>query len=232
MELYIDDLKRIRIEREKIRAEIFFSSIIQKDMIPNSFPIFPDKLDEFDIHAIYNPAQSIGGDLYDCFLIDNDHLAIIIGDVTGKGIPASLLMIKVMILIKDQLLIGLSPSKALNITNERVAVNNELQMFVTSWVGILKISSGKLTYVNAGHDSPFISHNYSDYIVLDEKHSIVIGLNENVEYLQHEAIMSEHDRLYLYTDGIIEAINKDNEQFSKYRLLNVLNKINTLTLKN
>ncbi|MDR2623936.1 MAG: PP2C family protein-serine/threonine phosphatase [Methanobrevibacter sp.] len=224
LEVYIENFKRVTNEREKISAELLVASQIQKDMIPNIFPLFPDRLDEFGIYAIYNPVGVIGGDLYDYFLIDDDHLAIIIGDVSGKGVSASLFMVKAMTLIKDQLLLGLSPSKVFNIVNERIVVNNENKMFLTTWLGILEISSGKLTYVNAGHDHPFISHDYSDYIVFAEKPLFAIGIEDSTRYIQHETMMSENDRIILYTDGITEAVNKDNEQFSKDRLLDVLNK--------
>jgi serine phosphatase RsbU (regulator of sigma subunit) len=152
--------------------------------------------------------------LYNYLLIDDDHLAIIIGDVSGKGVSASLFMMRVMTLIKDQLLLGLSPSEVFNITNKRIHDNNENKMFLSSWLGIIEISSGKLTYVNAGHNIPFISHNHSNHVDLDGS-SMVLGINNNIKYIQHETTLNEQDRLYLYTDGVTEAFNKNNEQFSK-----------------
>ncbi|MDR1818807.1 MAG: SpoIIE family protein phosphatase [Methanobrevibacter sp.] len=222
LEEHIKEIRYFTSKNKKINADLLFASKIQEDIIPNIFPPFPDRLEEFDIYASYNPLEDVGGDLYDYFLIDDDHLAIIIGDVSGKGVPASLFMMRVITLIKNQLLMGLSPSESFNITNKRIYAENENKMFLSSWLGIIEISSGKLTYVNAGHNTPFISHDHSDYIDLPGQ-SVILGVDNSAEYIQHETTLKQA-KLYLYTDGVTEALSKNNEQFSRDRLLDVLNK--------
>lgn len=224
LEIYIEDLKKVTSEKERIVTELSIASKIQKDILPNLFPPFPDRLNEFDIYAISVPAKNVGGDFYDYFLIDDDHLAIVIGDVSGKGVPAALLMTIAMTLVKEQSDFGLTPSEIFNNINKRLCENNENElMFITSWFGILELSSGKLVYVNAGHDPPFISHNYSDYNTLTTEPQLVLGIMDNMDYIQYETKINKGDRLYLYTDGIIEGVNQNNELFSKDRLLTILN---------
>jgi serine phosphatase RsbU (regulator of sigma subunit) len=224
LEVYIEDLKKVTSEKERIVTELSIASKIQKDILPNVFPPFPDKLNEFDIYAISEPAKNVGGDFYDYFLIDDDHLAIVIADVSGKGMPAALLMAQATTLVKEQSYFGLTPSEIFNNINKRLCENNENEvMFITSWFGILELSSGKLVYVNAGHDPPFISQNYSDYNTLTTKPQLVLGIIDNMDYIQYETKINKGDRLYLYTDGITEGINQNNEQYSKDRLLAVLN---------
>ncbi|MDR2544123.1 MAG: PP2C family protein-serine/threonine phosphatase [Methanobrevibacter sp.] len=232
LEIFIEDLKRLTSEKERIIAEMDIASKIQKDILPNIFPPFPDRLNEFDIFAMSIPAKNVGGDFYDYFLVDNDHLAIVIGDVSGKGVPAAIFMSIAQTLIKEQSSFGLSPSKVFNNVNKRIIENNDHNlMFITSWFGVLELSSGKLNYVNAGHDPPFISRNYSNYTVLTSEPHLVLGVVEDITYTQYETTISEGDRLYLYTDGIIEGINKKNEQFSKNRLLDILNNNKTNNIK-
>ncbi|MDR2623832.1 MAG: PP2C family protein-serine/threonine phosphatase [Methanobrevibacter sp.] len=227
LEFYMDNLKKVEREKERIDTEISIASKIQKNMIPNVFPPFPDRLNEFDIYAINIPARNIGGDFYDYFLVDDDHVAIVIGDVSGKGVPAALFMSMAKILINDQTLFSLRPSEVFNNVNEKLIANNNSNdefRFLTAWLGILELSSGRLTYVNAGHDPPFIFHNSRDYSILTGESCLLLGYMNNVSYVQNETTMYAGDRLFLYTDGITEGINKNSEQFQKDRLLNVLNK--------
>ncbi|MDR3223784.1 MAG: PP2C family protein-serine/threonine phosphatase [Methanobrevibacter sp.] len=224
LEVYIENLKKVTGEKERIVTELSIASKIQKNILPNTLPPFPDRLNEFDIYAFSDPAKNIGGDFYDYFLIDDDHLAIVIGDVSGKGVPAALFMTRAITLVKEQAYFGLTPSKIFNNVNKRLHENNENElMFITSWFGILELSSGKLVYVNAGHDPPFISRNYSDYNTLITEPQLVLGIMDNMDYIQYETKINKGDRLYLYTDGITDGINQNNEQYSKDKLLAVLN---------
>jgi serine phosphatase RsbU (regulator of sigma subunit) len=232
IERYIIDLKEFTAEKEKINTELKIASKIQRNAIPNKFPPFPNRLNDFDIFASYIPAKNVGGDFYDYFLIDNDHLVIIIGDVSGKGVPAALFMMMVKTLIKDQLNLGLSPSAAFIKVNNELNENKNEKMFVTVWLGILNINSGEMTYVNAGHPSPFLfSKSKNQYNILESKPNFVLGGMENIDYKSSEIKINTGDRLYLFTDGIIESINQNEEEFSVERLANVLNENHTLKIK-
>jgi serine phosphatase RsbU (regulator of sigma subunit) len=233
LEVYIHDLNEATSEKKRINTELSIASKIQNNMLPNTFPPFPDKLDEFDIYAFYIPAKNIGGDFYDYFLIDDDHLAIVIGDVSGKGISAALFMSMVKTLIKEHVYSDSNIVETFSNINEKIIENNDTKtnMFATVWFGILEISSGKLTFINAGHEHPFISHDHSGYSILTAKSSIILGITNNAKYIQNETTMEEGDRLCLYTDGITEGINENDEQFSKDRLINVLNMNNQIEIR-
>jgi serine phosphatase RsbU (regulator of sigma subunit) len=231
-ELYITNLKKTTIEKEKMVADLDLGFKIQSSVIPNIFPPFPDRLNDFDIYASFNPARNVGGDFYDYFLIDDDHLALVMGDVSCKGVPAALFMMIVKSLIHYLIHSGLSPSEAFYQLNNRLLEDNDKEMFVTVWLGILEISSGKLTYVNSGHNLPYLfSKSNNEYHVLKAKPNFVLGGMDNIKYIQHEIKIMEGDRLYLYTDGITESINQNMEEFSNERLLNVLNNKNHYSIK-
>ncbi|MDR2829707.1 MAG: serine/threonine-protein phosphatase [Methanobrevibacter sp.] len=224
IEAYIIDLKKATIEKERITTELDIASKIQKSTIPNVFPPFKDRLNDFDIYASFNPAKNVGGDFYDYFLIDDDHLVVVIGDVSGKGVPAALFMMIAKSLINYQSHLNLSPSEIFYQLNNQLLENNAESMFVTVWLGIVEISSGKLTYANAGHNQPYLfNKSNNQYNILESKANFVLGGMENVKYKQYETQISEGDRLYLYTDGIIESINQNDEEFSNNRLKSCLN---------
>jgi sigma-B regulation protein RsbU (phosphoserine phosphatase) len=232
IELYITNLKKVTTEKEKIIVELDMAYKIQSSVIPNIFPPFPDRLNDFDIYASFNPARNVGGDFYDYFLIDDDHLVLVIGDVSGKGVPAALFMMIVKSLINYLINSGLSPSEAFYQLNNQLLENNNEEMFVTVWLGILEISSGKLTYVNAGHNLPYLfNKSTNQYDVLAAKPNFILGGMDNIKYTQHEIKIKEGDRLYLFTDGITETINQNEEEFSNDRLLNLLNNKSNYSIK-
>jgi serine phosphatase RsbU (regulator of sigma subunit) len=231
-ELYATNLKKVTIEKEKIVSELNMASKIQSSVIPNTFPPFPDRLNDFDIYASFNSAKNVGGDFYDYFLIDDDHLVLVMGDVNGKGVPAALFMMIAKSLIKLLVHSGLSPSEAFYQLNNQLLENNAEKMFVTAWLGILEISSGKLTYVNAGHNPPYLFNKSTNkYAILGAKPNLVLGGMDNIKYIQHETKLIEGDRLYLYAIGITKSINQDLKEFSNERLLNVLNNKNHYSIK-
>jgi serine phosphatase RsbU (regulator of sigma subunit) len=231
-ELYTINLEKLVTEKEKIVAELNIASEIQNSVIPNIFPPFPDRLNDFDIYASFNPARNVGGDFYDYFLIDDDHLVLVIGDVSGKGVPAALFMMITKSLISYLIRSGLSLSEAFYQLNNQLLENNTEEMFVTAWLGILEISSGKLIYVNAGHNLPYLfSKSTNQYDILEAKPNFVLGGLDNINYIHHEVKIKEGDRLYLYTDGITETINQNVEEFSNERLLNILNNKNHYSIK-
>ena len=153
---YESNLTRITAERERMNTELSIAAQIQESTMPSVFPVFPDRL-EFNLRAAVHPAKEVGGDFYDFYLIDEDHLALVIADVSGKGVPASLYMMGAKIMIGDYTQEGnYSPAKILERVNDRLCARNKMEMFVTVWLGILEISTGKLTAANAGHEYPAI----------------------------------------------------------------------------
>ena len=152
---YIVQITKITAEKERIGAELELATKIQADMLPNIFPAFPER-PEFDIYASMTPAKEVGGDFYDFFLIDDDHLGLVMADVSGKGVPAALFMMMSKILVNNFAMMGGSPAKVLEQTNAQICQNNDEEMFVTVWFGILEISTGKVTAANAGHEYPIL----------------------------------------------------------------------------
>ncbi len=204
------------------KAELNTATQIQNGMVPNIFPAFPGKK-EFDIHAAMYTAKEVGGDFYDFFLIDDRHLAMIIADVSGKGVPAALFMMASKILTNDRALMGGSPAEILNFVNDRICSNNEAEMFVTLWLGILDLDTGKVVAANAGHEYPAICKNGGEFELLKDKHGLVIGCMEGVTYSDYEFTLGKGDALFLYTDGIPEATNAAEEQFGTDRMVDALN---------
>lgn len=221
---YIDNLTKVTAEKERISAELNVATQIQADMLPRIFPAFPGR-QEFDIFATMNPAKEVGGDFYDFFLTDSDHLAFVVADVSGKGIPAALFMVISKTLIKNQAQMGDSPAQILQAVNDQLCENNEAEMFVTVWLGILQISTGKLTAVNAGHEYPMVKRGDGDYELFDDPHGFVMGVMPGMQYQEYEIQMHRGDSIYVYSDGAPDAVNLQEEQFERERLLASLNEI-------
>ncbi len=205
-----------------VSAELNTATQIQNSMVPNIFPAFPER-DEFDIYAAMYTAKEVGGDFYDFFLVDESHLAIVIADVSGKGVPAALFMMASKILLNDQTLVGGTPAEILAAVNDRICSNNKAEMFVTIWLGILDIRTGKIIASNAGHEYPVIRKDSGQYELLKDKHGFVVGGMEGVMYRNYEITLKKGDSLFLYTDGIPEANNADKEQFGTDRMVSALN---------
>ena len=170
-----------------------------------------------------NPAKEVGGDFYDFFLTDSDHLALVVADVSGKGIPAALFMVISKTLIKNQAQMGDSPKEILQAVNDQLCENNEAEMFVTVWLGILEISTGVLTAVNAGHEYPIMRKAGGAYELLDDPHGFVMGVMPGMQYQEYEIEMHRGDSIYVYSDGAPDAVNLKEEQFERERLLASLN---------
>lgn len=202
------------------RAELDVATQIQKSVLPCTFPAFPERK-EFDIYAVMKPAKEVGGDFYDFFLVDENHLAVVIADVSGKGIPAALFMMTARTMIKSLVLSGEAPDVVMAMANNRLCGNNEAGMFVTVWLGIYEIDTGKLSFVNAGHNPPLLLHN-DTWVYLDHKtykRGIVLGLQENIRYCMNELVLNEKSQLLLYTDGITEATSLEKELYGEERLM-------------
>ncbi|MEG1985378.1 MAG: SpoIIE family protein phosphatase, partial [Oscillospiraceae bacterium] len=223
MKDYISNLKSVTAEKERIGVELDVATKIQASMLPCIFPAFPERA-EFDIYACMLPAKEVGGDFYDFFLIDDDHLGLVMADVSGKGVPAALFMVIAKTLLKNVTQTGLSPKDVLEKVNNQLCVGNEAEMFVTVWLGILEISTGKLTCANAGHEYPVLKRACGDYELIRDKHGFVLAGMEGSRYREYELQMNHGDRLFLYTDGVAEATNAHNELYGTDRMLSALNR--------
>ena len=219
---YIEDITEITKEKERIGTELELAHKIQADMLPNIFPPFPERND-FDIFAAMDPAKEVGGDFYDFFLTDSDHLCMVMADVSGKGVPAALFMMMSKILIHNFAMMNNSPGKVLELTNNAICQNNVEEMFVTVWLGILELSTGTITAANAGHEFPIIRKPGGDYELLEDKHGFVVGGLKNMKFKEYEIHLDKGGSVFLYTDGVAEAVNSEEEQFGTDRLLAVLN---------
>ena len=219
---YTNHIMQITSERERIETELNLANQIQAAMLPCDFPPYPDR-NEFAIHASMEPAKEVGGDFYDFFLIDEDHLCMVIADVSGKGIPAALFMMASKIIISNHAKAGKTPAQILKAANEDICRNNTLEMFVTVWLGILEISTGKLTAANAGHEYPVWKRPGGEYEMIKDKHGFVIGGMEGIKYTEYELQLQPGTVLFVYTDGAPEATNAAREFFGTERMLEALN---------
>ena len=219
----IEKKNREEAQKKQLLSELRMGANIQASMLPSDFPAFPDR-QEFDIHASMDPAREVGGDFYDFFLIDSDHLALVMADVSGKGIPAALFMMVVTSILRSVAMLGKSPAEVLTKTNEGICANNQMEMFVTVWMGILEISTGRLTAANAGHEYPAIRRAGGDFELYKDKHGFVIGGMDGIKYKQYELTLQPGDKLFLYTDGVPEATDKDSQLFGTDRMLEALNR--------
>ena len=219
---YEEHLTTITAEKERIGTELALATRLQADMLPNIFPAFPERV-EFDIFAMMEPAKEVGGDFYDFFLIDDDHLGMVMADVSGKGVPAALFMMATKIILANLAMVGRSPKEVLEGANNAICANNREEMFVTVWFGILELSTGKVTAANAGHEYPVLKPAGGLYALYKDKHGFVIGSMEGLKYQQYELLLTPGARLFLYTDGVPEATNAENQMFGTERMLETLN---------
>ena len=218
---YIEDITAITKEKERVSTELNMANQIQTSMLPHIFPAFPNR-SEFDIYASMDPAREVGGDFYDYYLIDDDHLAITVADVSGKGVPGALFMMVSKAILKNNAMVGKPVGEILSQTNEMICANNKQEMFVTVWMGILEISTGKITAANAGHEYPVLTSN-GVYELIKDQHSFVVGGMSGAKYKEYELQMRPGDRLFLYTDGLPEAMDAEGKMFGTDRMLTVLN---------
>ncbi len=220
---YINEITDITAEKERIGAELNVAKKIQADMLPNHFPLYPDRK-EFDMYATMTPAKQVGGDFYDMFLIDDDHLCTVMGDVSGKGVPAALFMVISKTMLKNRALSGGKPSEILHDVNNSLCEGNDENMFVTIWLGILTISTGELIQASAGHEYPVIKKKDGDYELITTENGLVIGFMKNIEYKDLVFNLNSGDSLFMYTDGLPEATNAQDKRYEIEGMLGALNK--------
>ena len=217
-----EQYEKQRIESSRIETELTMAASIQAEILPNTYPAFPDR-PEIDVYATMDPAKEVGGDFYDFFLIDDDHLCLVMADVSGKGIPAALFMMASRIILANNAMLGKSPAQILTDANAAIFANNRERMFVTVWLGILELSTGKLTAANAGHEYPVLRQGNGRFELIKDKHGFVLGGMEGTRYKQYEWQLTPGSRLFVYTDGVPEAADADKRLFGKDRMLDALN---------
>ena len=219
---YTDNLTRVTAEKERVNTELRTASQIQEAMLPDVFPAFPDR-GEFDLYASMTPAKEVGGDFYDFFLIDEDHLALVIADVSDKGVPAALFMMSSKILINYRTREGGTPGEILTAVNAQLSRDNKSKMFVTVWLGILEVSSGLLRCSSAGHEYPVLRQN-GVFSLFRDKHGLVLGALARSKYRDYEIELHPGDAIFVYTDGVPEASNDSGEFYGMERMTDALNR--------
>lgn len=220
---YVDQVQRVTAEKERIGAELSMATDIQASQLPRLFPAFPNR-PEFDVYASMTPAKEVGGDFYDFFLVDDDHIGLVMADVSGKGVPAALFMMISRVLIKSHLQNGETPGEALENVNDQLCESNDAQLFVTVWAAVLEISTGKGIAANAGHEHPALRRANGQYELVMYRHSPAVATLEGIPYKEHSFEMYPGDSLFVYTDGVAEATNSNDELFGSERMLQALNR--------
>jgi phosphoserine phosphatase RsbU/P len=218
---YIRDLTESTAAKERIESELKIAHEIQMGILPKSFPPFPER-HEFEIFAMLESAKEVGGDLYDFFFVDDDHLCFTIGDVSDKGVPASLFMAITRTLVKTKASQGLQPGIVMNRVNQDLSVDNPSLMFVTLFLGFLNIRTGELEYVNGGHNPPFLIRLDGRIEPLEPTGGMALGVMEDISYRSRKTTLHKGETLFLYTDGVTEAMNSAQELFSEERLIREL----------
>ncbi|MBQ9205734.1 MAG: SpoIIE family protein phosphatase [Treponema sp.] len=220
MNRYINDLTQATAEKERIGAELNVATKIQSEMLPRVFPPYKNH-PEIELFATMTPAKEVGGDFYDFFMVDDDHFVVSVADVSGKGVPAALFMVIAKTLLKDAAYRFKTPAEIFEHVNETLCESNESGLFVTCWLAIFEISTGKLTFANAGHTSPVI-YKDGEISFLESKPNLMLAAMEGIPYKNHEISIKPGDRLFLYTDGITEATNSSNQLYGEERLLSIM----------
>ena len=208
---------------QRLATELNLASDIQTNVLPNIFPVFPERK-EISLHASMVAAKEVGGDFYDFFFVDDDHIALVMADVSGKGVPAALFMMVARTLIKNRTMLGGSPSEILHDVNNQLCEGNVAELFVTVWLGILELSTGKGVSANAGHEHPVLRRDGDEYALVVYRHSPAVAAMEDMQFREHTFEMQPGDSLFVYTDGVAEATDKNDELFGTDRMLDALNR--------
>ena len=223
MDLYVDQIRTVTSQNERYETELNIAAQIQEQVLPKEFVILPGE-NKFDVYGMMIPAREVGGDFYDYFYVDQDHLALVIGDVSDKGVPSALFMMIAKTLINNHAKMGESPSEIMSRVNDQLSENNDAGYFVTVWFGLIDLTTGKGVSVNAGHEHPAVCRSGGSYELIRYRHDPAVGMMPGITYREHEFRMSPGDKLFVYTDGVPEAVNKENEQFGTDMMLETLNR--------
>ena len=223
LQKYITDLKDVTAKEERIASELALATNIQASMVPTNFDAYADQK-SFDLHASMTPAKEVGGDFYDFFMTDEEKIALVMADVSGKGVPAALFMAKAMTAIKTRTMMGGTPADILGDVNDQMCEGNEAELFVTVWLAVIDLKTGKGMAANAGHEHPALRHKDGSFELIKYRHSPAVATMEGLPFKEHEFELVPGDTLYVYTDGVTEATDANNELFGEERLTDVLNK--------
>lgn len=210
--------RALALEKERIAAELSLATRIQLSALPKEFP----KREKFHVYASMTPAKEVGGDFYDFFMMDEDHLGLVIADASGKGVPAALFMMVSSALIRNAAVGEYSPAKVLTTVNHQLCTRNPEEMFVTVWMGVLEVSTGRLTAANAGHEYPILKRPGMSFELFKDRHGLVLGAMDGVRYREYEIQMEPGTKLFVYTDGLSEATNGSTVQFGTDRTIDAL----------
>ena len=225
---YIRELSNVTAEKERIGAELDVAKHIQASMLPCIFPAFPERK-EIDIYATMEPAKEVGGDFYDFFMVDDTHLAIVMADVSGKGVPAALFMVIGKTLIKDHTTPGRDLGKVFTEVNKLLCESNSEELFITAFEGVLDLVTGEFVYVNAGHEMPFICKANGNFEPQKIRAGFVLAGMEGMKYRAGSMMLEPGDKIFQYTDGVTEATNLSNELYGMQRLGTILNKVKDMS---
>lgn len=230
--LYIHEITEYTAERERLDTELSLGRRMQKNMLPKEFPAFPDRKD-FEIYATMTPAKEVGGDFYDYWLLDEDHLVLVIADVSGKGVPGAMFMMVTRSVIRTYMLLEKTrkPSEILRDCNQWLCNNNEEEMFVTMWLAEMSLTDGTITACSAGHNKPVWAKDGSRFEILKDKHGLVLGASKKATYTDYEIKLDRGGILFQYTDGLVEATDADNNLFGSQQMVDSLNRRNNKSLK-
>ena len=221
----VSTLKGYIAESERrIEEELSLAAFIQESALPH---VFTFSRDDFEIYAFMKPARQVGGDFYDFFFTDTNKMALVIADVSGKGIPAAMFMMRAKTAIGNMARVGKSPSEVLYEVNNILCDGNDAEMFVTAWVGIIDLETGIMTCANAGHEYPVLCRAGSDFGLIKDKHGLVLAAMENTFAKEYTIEFHPGDKLFVYTDGVLEAINKEEEAYGTERLIKKLSEVRT-----
>lgn len=219
---YLLEIQKNATEKERIGAELNIAKKIQADMLPNIFPAFP-QISEFNVYAIMRPAKEVGGDFYDFFMLDQTHIALVIADVSGKGVPAALFMVIAKTMIKNRAMLGGTLAEVLRDVNNQLCANNASDFFVTVWMAVVDVRTGHGTSVNAGHEHSVICRAGGSFELQRYPHSPPLAIMEGTKFKEREFELNPGDRIFVYTDGVPEATDRKNELFGTDRMLSSLN---------
>lgn len=220
---HMREITHITAEKERMETELSVAAQIQSSMVPKDFDAYSG-YKEFELYASMTPAKEVGGDFYDFFLVDDAHLALVMADVSGKGVPAALFMAKAKTSIKTRAMMGGTPAEILADVNEQMCEGNEAELFVTVWLAVIDIATGKGMAANAGHEHPTLRKEDGSFELIKYRHSPAVAIMEGMRFREHEFMLEKGDALFVYTDGVTEATDVKDELFGEERLLHALNR--------
>ena len=219
---YIKTMQQEHSQLESIKGDLAIAREIQQAILPRIFPPFPENAEQLDIAALMNAAKDVGGDFYDFFRIDDQRIGFVVADVSGKGVPAAIFMAVSRTLIRATGVRGVSPAECISYSNELLAQESANSMFVTAFYGIYNLTTGQVTYTNAGHNPPYLMKADGTILQLPFSSDLVVGAIDDFKYSEETLQLEHGDTLLLYTDGVTEAINSGDEEFGEQRLQAVL----------